>query len=65
MAESFTVCWAGGRTGAPDSREQGSESAALALAFAKIRGGDDAVSIRRPDGSEIGHAALLVMMAAD
>jgi hypothetical protein len=65
MAETFTVCWAGEHNGAGQSREQSSESAALALAFAKIRGGDDAVSIRRPDGSEIRHAALLVMMAAD
>lgn len=37
--------------GPGQSRREGSESAALAL--------------RRPDGSEIGHEALLVMMAAD
>jgi hypothetical protein len=61
MAEIFTVRWAGHG----QSRREGSESAALALAFAKIREGDEAVSVRRPDGSEIGHEALLVMMAAD
>ena len=60
MAERFTVHWATGK-----SREESSESAALALAFAHIREGHDGVSLRRPDGSEIDQEALLVMMAAD
>jgi hypothetical protein len=65
MAESFTVCWAGRSVDSRETREKPSESAALALAFARIRDGNGGVSIRRPDGSEIGHEALLVMMAAD
>ena len=60
MTERFTVRWASGQ-----SREQGSESAALALAFAQIREGEEQVSVQRPDGSEIDYEALLVMMAAD